>query len=120
MELYRPSGVVSRRDAARWGDSVSELPVILVAEDDQTLQSFLEETLSDAGFEAAIASSGEEAVALLTDHKDKYRGLVTDINLGGTLDGWEVAQRAREIDPGFPVVYMSGADAEHWASRGVP
>jgi len=99
---------------------VTELPVILVAEDDQALQSFLEETLSEAGFDAAIAASGEEAVTLLTGHKDKYRALVTDINLLGRLDGWEIAKRAREIDHAFPVVYMSGAHAEDWAVKGVP
>ena len=33
---------------------------------------------------------------------------------------WDVAQHAREIDPHFPVVYMSGKDTEDWAPRGVP
>ena len=46
--------------------------------------------------------------------------LVTDINLRGRIDGWEVAQRAREIDPHFPVVYISGASAAEWPSKGVP
>jgi hypothetical protein len=41
-------------------------------------------------------------VALLKGHKGKYRALVTDINLQGKMDGWEVAQHAREIDPEFP------------------
>jgi hypothetical protein len=27
---------------------------------------------------------------------------------------------AREINPSFPVVYMSGDSAEDWASQGVP
>ena len=36
------------------------------------------------------------------------------------IDGWEVAQQAREIDPQFPVVYMSGASAADWPSKGVP
>jgi DNA-binding response OmpR family regulator len=102
------------------GASVPDLPVILIAEDDKVLQSFLEEVLSEAGFDAAITATGEEAVTLLTGHKDKYRGLVTDINLLGGMDGWEVAQRAREIDHAFPVIYMSGAHAEDWAVKGVP
>lgn len=106
--------------ARRQGYSVSELPLILVVEDDQLLQGFVEETLGDGGFAVAIAASGEEAIPLLTGQKDKYRALVTDINLLGNLDGWDVAQRAREIDPGFPIVYMSGAQAEDWASKGVP
>jgi CheY-like chemotaxis protein len=47
--------------------------------------------------------------------------LVTDINLGsGELDGWDVARHAREIEPQFPVVYMSGIEADQWASKGVP
>jgi DNA-binding response OmpR family regulator len=51
----------------------------------------------------------------------KYRAVVTDINFGrNKIDGWDVARRAREIDPDFPVVYMSGKDADHWASKGVP
>jgi DNA-binding NarL/FixJ family response regulator len=45
---------------------------------------------------------------------------VTDISLRGKMGGWEVAQLAREIDPEFPVVYMSGASAADWPSRGVP
>ena len=97
-----------------------ELPIILVVEDDQLIQSLVEETLSDGGFESAIAASGEEAVTLIKGHKGKYRALVTDINLRGKMDGWEVAQHAREIEPDFPVVYMSGAAAVDWTSKGVP
>jgi CheY-like chemotaxis protein len=97
-----------------------ELPIILVVEDDQLIQSLVQETLDDGGFESAIAASGEAAVALLQGHKGKYRALVTDINLRGEMDGWEVAQHAREIEPDFPVVYMSGAAAADWTSKGVP
>jgi len=99
---------------------VPELQVILVVEDDQMLQAFVEEALTDGGFEAAIAASGEEAITLLIGHKDNYRALVTDINLSGRVDGWEIAHRARDLDPTFPIIYMSGAHAEEWASKGVP
>jgi multidrug efflux pump subunit AcrA (membrane-fusion protein) len=36
------------------------------------------------------------------------------------LTGWDVARHAREIDAGFPVVYITGANADDWASKGVP
>jgi CheY-like chemotaxis protein len=97
-----------------------ELPTILVVEDDQLVQGLVEDTLSDGGFDTVIAASGEEALTLLQGDKGKYRALVTDINLQGKMDGWEVAQRAREIEPDFPVVYMSGAAAADWTSKGVP
>jgi len=95
--------------------------LILVVEDDQLVQSVVEDCLSDGGFEAVIASSGDNAVELLDAAQGKYRALVTDINLSPSeIDGWDVARHAREIDPNFPVVYMSGKDADDWASKGVP
>jgi DNA-binding response OmpR family regulator len=100
---------------------VENLLVILVVEDDHLIQSIVEETLTEGGFEIVIASSGENAVELLNASEGKYRALVTDINLGrDKIDGWDVARHAREIDPDFPVVYMSGKDADDWASKGVP
>ena len=97
-----------------------ELPLILVVEDDQLIQSLVEGTFGDGGFDTAIAASGEEAMGLLQGQKGKYRALVTDINLTGKMNGWEVAQHARETEPDFPVVYMSGAAAADWTSKGVP
>lgn len=99
---------------------MEDLIVILVVEDDQLIQSVVEEALTEGGFEPAIAASGEEAVTLLMGNKGKYRGLVTDINLQGKMGGWEVAKRAREIDPEFPIVYITGASADEYGSQGVP
>jgi DNA-binding response OmpR family regulator len=45
---------------------------------------------------------------------------VTDINLLGRVDGWDVARAAREVDPAMPVVHMTGTHGEEWASKGVP
>ena len=96
------------------------VPVILVIEDDDAIQTVVEDALGEAGFEPAIAASGEEAVTLLKGVRGTYRALVIDIGLRGRIDGWEVAQHAREIDPEFPVVYMSGKSAAEWPSKGVP
>jgi len=97
-----------------------ELPIILVIEDDAAVQGLVEDTLSEGGFEPAIAASGEEAVTLLKGRTANYRALVTDIGLRGRMDGWEVARQAREINSQFPVVYMSGASAADWPAKGVP
>lgn len=100
---------------------LGELLIILVVEDDHIIQLLVEETLSGGGFEAFVVSSGEKAVELLDASGAKYRALVTDINLGREkLDGWDVARRAREIEPEFPVVYMTGDGVVDWASKGVP
>jgi CheY-like chemotaxis protein len=99
---------------------LDELPVILIVEDEAPIQSIVEDALGEGGFEPAIAPSGEEAVTLLRGRASNYRALITDISLRGRMDGWEVAKRAREIDPEFPIVYITGARADEWGSRGVP
>ena len=93
---------------------------ILVIEDDVPIQVVVEDALTDGGFEPAIAPSGEEAVTLLKGMPNSYCALVTDIKLRGKMDGWEVARQAREIDPNFPVVYITAAHADQWPVQGVP
>jgi DNA-binding response OmpR family regulator len=99
---------------------VDELPVILVIEDEYAVQGIVEEALTDGGFATDILSSGEEALTLFRSGLKNYKALVADVGLKGRLSGWEVATRIRETDPQFPVIYMSGAHAEDWASKGVP
>jgi DNA-binding response OmpR family regulator len=99
---------------------LADQPVVLVVEDDQGIQSIVEDALVEGGFEPAIAPSGEEAVTLLRGNRNGYRALVADVKLRGRIDGWEVARHAREIDPEFPIVYMTGASADQWPSHGVP
>ena len=100
--------------------NLQDLLVVLVVEDDPLIQALIDQALCDGGYEPAIVASGEEAVTLLEGNRQHYRALVSDINLKGTMDGWDVARQAREIDPSFPIVYMTGTEAEQWASHGVP
>jgi CheY-like chemotaxis protein len=99
---------------------VEDVITVLVVEDDQLIQAMVEDALSDGGFESAITGSGEEAITLLQGDKSKFRAVVTDINLLGRIDGWDVARAAREIDPALPVIYMTGTQGNEWASKGVP
>jgi DNA-binding response OmpR family regulator len=99
---------------------MSEVPVILVVEDDYPLQGVVEDILIESGFGVDILSSAEEALTLFGSGIKSHKALVTDVNLKGRLSGWDVARRIREIDPTFPVVYMTGAAADQWPSQGVP
>ncbi|MGF6306897.1 DNA-binding response OmpR family regulator [Bradyrhizobium sp. i1.8.4] len=100
--------------------ALQDAPIILVIEDDRDLQMMVEDALRDGGYEPAIAGSGEEALTLLKAFRTKYSALVTDIRLLGRLDGWRVARGAREIDPSFPVLYITGGGGDEWPTRGVP
>lgn len=98
----------------------NHLPIVLIVEDDMLVQGIVEDALKEGGFETAIAQSGEEAVTLLKGKVMNYAALVTDIDLKGRMNGWEVAKQAREVDPSFPTVYMTGVAAWDWPSHGVP
>jgi DNA-binding response OmpR family regulator len=98
---------------------MAELPLILVIEDEYLLQADIERALTDGGFATELFFSGEEALSRFVDCSKDYQALVTDVRLRGRVNGWEVARRIREKEPAFPVIYMT-ADAEDWASQGVP
>jgi CheY-like chemotaxis protein len=100
--------------------NVSDVPLVLVVEDEYRLQGLVEEALRDGGFDTAILSSGEEALTLFRGKVAPYRALVTDVNLKGSLSGGEVARQIREMEAGFPVIYMTGASADQWTAQGVP
>ena len=66
--LYITAGTIIRyrRYQPKVGTwTLEELPIILIVEDDQLLQSVIEEALTDGGFEIVIAASGANAVELL-------------------------------------------------------
>ena len=96
-----------------------EAPLLLYVEDEVLIQVAVIEGLEEAGYRLATAKSGAEALGLLEKHSAELRGVVTDINLGNGIDGWEVARMAREAIGGVPVVYVSAASQQEWTSRGV-
>lgn len=97
-----------------------ETPLLLYVEDEVLIQVAVIEGLEEAGYSVVVAKSGAEALSLIAKHKAVLRGVVTDINLGSGIDGWEVARTAREAIGGLPVVYVSAASQQDWTSRGVP
>lgn len=82
----------------------------LVVEDEWLLRLELAEELTAAGWQVREAATGEEAMRLLNQLKAEGANLdflVTDIRLGGPLDGWDVAEACRQIWPEIPVIYVS-------------
>ena len=99
---------------------MQNVPIILVVEDEEPLQEIVHDALKEGGFDLTMVASGQEAMAMIESGAVKFSALVTDINLKGPMKGWEIARLIRQIDPAFPIVYMTGAAADEWASEGVP
>ena len=86
-------------------------PLILVVDDLPQNVRLLDAVLSPQGFRVATASSGKEALDVLSkEHPDL---VLLDILMPG-IDGYEVCRRIRE-DPGtafLPVVMITASDRE--------
>lgn len=93
---------------------------LLVVDDEPLLRLAMQDALADGGYEVRAAANGADALAALDDPATVYSGLVTDIRLGGGINGWDVARRARERNPAICVVYVTGHGAAEWPVEGVP
>ena len=95
-------------------------PIIMVVEDEPLIGLSVQDGLEDAGYEVRLVNDAVKALHELESAADVLNALVTDIRLQGDGDGWQVARRARELNPLLPVVYMSGDSAVEHTSQGVP
>ena len=69
---------------------------ILVVEDDLLVRLFIVDQLRQQGYLVFEAGTGEEALSLLAiEHLPSIGTLFTDIQLGGKLSGWDVADAFR-------------------------
>lgn len=94
---------------------------VLVVEDETLIHDLLREPLEDGGFAVTLVCKGDEAILALEAPAAAWSAVVTDIRLGRHQpSGWEVARRARELNPAIAVVYMTGDSSEDWAANGVP
>jgi CheY-like chemotaxis protein len=82
-------------------------PVVLIVEDEWLLRDAMAEELQRADWSVLEASTAESALTLLRDGR-QIDLVVTDIQLGGHLSGWDVAEASRAVHPEIPVIYVSG------------
>lgn len=80
---------------------------ILIVEDEFLIRATLVEVLEDEGYEVVAADSGEAALDLLRADGGVAL-LMTDVNLGGSMNGTTLAAAARSVRGEIPVVFMTG------------
>ena len=80
---------------------------ILLVEDEMLVRELAFEDLTDAGHDVIAAGSGDEALAILR-RDQAFDVLFTDIRMPGELDGWQLAEEARQLIPSLKIVYATG------------
>ena len=71
------------------------------------MRAFVVEALNDLGLEIMEAGNGDAALRIL-EGAENVDLLCTDINMPGTLSGFDLAEKARGQHPGLKVIYMTG------------
>jgi two-component system nitrogen regulation response regulator NtrX len=80
---------------------------ILVVDDEIDIRELVAGILSDEGYAVRTASSSEEALAGIRARKPAL--LILDIWMqGGGMDGLELLDLVKELDPDLPVIMISG------------
>ncbi len=84
---------------------------ILVVEDDHDLRAFERRVLGRRGHDIVEAENGDGALDLLKT-AGAFDLVVTDIAMPGSVDGVQLARKARAMDPAPKVLLTSGHDPE--------
>jgi DNA-binding NtrC family response regulator len=82
--------------------------IALVVEDERDLRSLAASLLEEAELEVAEAESGEQALSFLRKRGSEVAMMFTDVNLGGRLDGVDLAHAAAHSWPWIRVVVTTG------------
>jgi two-component sensor histidine kinase/CheY-like chemotaxis protein len=93
----------------------SEVPNVLIVEDEMMLRMRAVDIVEDAGFSPVEAVNADEALSILESRSD-ISLLFTDIQMPGSMDGLKLAHAVHDRWPGIKIILVSGqvnpSDAE--------
>lgn len=84
--------------------------LVLIVDDDESVQSVLYKVIVSNGIEAKVVSSGEEA--LLQVKRYTFDLILLDINMRG-MDGFQVVQTLRRQGVKTPIIIVSGRKEDY-------
>ncbi|HDP81096.1 MAG TPA: sigma-54-dependent Fis family transcriptional regulator [Spirochaetes bacterium] len=78
---------------------------ILVVDDNPSILKYIGDILEGAGYRVVKCGSGMEAVESI--HTDSFDLVISDLAMPG-MDGYQVIQEVRLIDPEIPIIIITG------------
>src|SRR6476619_3230466 len=93
----------------------TDVPNVLVVEDEMVLRMRAVDIVEDAGFHSVEAVNADEALSILESRSD-ISLLFTDIQMPGSMDGLKLAHAVHDRWPSIKIILVSGqvkpSDAE--------
>ncbi|MEA2933451.1 MAG: hypothetical protein QOD74_97 [Variibacter sp.] len=110
-EIWLPAAEVAVKNAAHSGEHLQSLPsmpelIVLVVDDDNLVLMNTAAMLEDLGLEVIEATSGEQALRILS-RRPKVDLLITDQLMPGML-GTHLAARVKREFPSLPIILATG------------
>jgi PAS domain S-box-containing protein len=109
VKIYLPrieKAVATEAQAEADKDLQGQLETVLVVEDEDGVRSYSVDCLQELGFNVLSAEDGHAALEVITAHPE-IRLLFTDVGLP-LMDGRQLADEARRLRPGLPVLFTTG------------
>ncbi len=85
----------------------AERATILAVDDNPAVLSFLQQTLSEAGYRVLVADGGWNAIRVFEESEEPIHLLLTDVIMPD-LTGPVLAERLRSRQPDLQVLFISG------------
>jgi len=116
VKIYLPRHVEQAQVlAAPKGENIALQPVpraidgetVLLVEDDDSVREYAVEALEDLGYRVLAAKTSSEAIRM-AESNSQIDVLFTDVVLGGSLNGKQLADQIVSLRPPIPVLFTTG------------
>ncbi len=81
---------------------------ILVVDDEKDICDILQFNLENEGFIVDVATSGEEALAIITD---QHQLIILDVMMSG-ISGFKTAEKLRKAENQVPIIFLTAKNRE--------
>lgn len=89
-------------------DTDDKSSVVLVVEDEVLIRLSVADYLRDCGFRVLEAANADEALAVLDHGREPVDLVFSDVNMPGSMNGFELASWIRANRPAIGVILASG------------
>lgn len=109
LDIFNLKAVSTARSPVKREGTPAKLDIpclVLLAEDNKTNQLIAKSLLEQVGIDTIIADDGKQALELYKEHKDEIDLILMDLHMP-VMNGYETAERIREISQSVPIVAMT-------------
>ena len=96
----------------------TDTTLILIVDSDSSIKSLLADNLRSEGYTVDTVTTALEALVL---QLDRYSLIISDIDLPGEIDGFELLERVKDdpMTPTIPLIFCTARDGENDIIKGL-